>query len=111
MSEETNESEGKAMEQAAHPMEVPDNFLYANSMRVYSGAGDCMIEFGRALPPSTPGAPVSSVPVIGIVIPAVVAVHLAKQLLTQAALLAPQMVEMKEMIISEMSKGNVGTAS
>lgn len=111
MSEEKKEAGQKIFGPSLQVMSVPENFLYANSVRVYSGAGDCMLEFGRSLPPASPGDTPASVPVIGLVVPALVAVHLAKQLLMQAGVVAPQLVEMKDMIISELGEGNVGTAS
>jgi hypothetical protein len=109
--EENKEVGKKIFGKSAQAMGVPDNFIYANSVRVYSGAGDCMLEFGRSLPPATPGDTPAAVPVIGLVVPALVAVHLAKQLLMQVELLAPQMAEMKDIIIRELGELNVGTAS
>ncbi|WP_232821357.1 hypothetical protein [Acidithiobacillus ferrivorans] len=109
--EESKDVGKKIFGQSVQAMNVPENFFYANSVRVYSGAGDCMLEFGRSLPAASPGDTPAAVPVIGLVVPALVAVHLAKQLLMQAALLAPQMVEMKDIIASELGDINVGTAS
>lgn len=90
-------------EEAIRRMAIPDQYFYANSVRVYSGAGDCLIEFGRALPP--PGVnEQTSVPVAGVAVPAIVAVQLARQLLQQAQMLAPQMKEMADDILNRLPK-------
>jgi len=86
-------------------MSYPPTFYYANSVRVYSGAGDFVIELGRALPINSDGETPQSIGVVGVVIPAVAAVHLAKQILAQAKIVGPQMREMADEI--ERERGDV----
>lgn len=82
-------------------MSSPENFVYVNSVRVYSGAGDIMMELGRANPIEKMGDTPDAVGVVGVIMPAIVGVKLAKQLLAQAKMSAPQMRSIADEIESE----------
>lgn len=96
-------SEDRSKEEAVQgAMPTPETFYYANSIRVYSGAGDYMMDFGRALPVTKAGAVPDAVGIVGVILPAVVAMQLAKQIVAQARLLTPQMREMADAIDADI---------
>ncbi|OCB01270.1 hypothetical protein BBC27_04895 [Acidithiobacillus ferrivorans] len=74
-------------------MTPPDQFRYANSIRIYSGAGDVILEFGVARPEDGQTMTIKSEGVIGVALPGLVAKNMALQILAQMPGLSAEMVK------------------
>lgn len=74
-------------------MTSPDQFHYANSIRIYAGGGDVILEFGVARPEDGQTMTTKAEGVVGVALPGLVAKNMALQILAQMPGLSAEMVK------------------
>lgn len=74
-------------------MTPPDQFHYANSIRIYAGGGDVILEFGIARPEEGQTMTTKADGVVGVALPGLVAKNMALQILAQMPGLSAEMVK------------------